>query len=377
MTKPLVSVLIDTYNQEHFLEQAIESVLAQGLSPSELEILVVDDGSTDNTAALAAKFAPRVRYMCKKNGGQASAFNAGIPELHGEFIAFLDADDWWAKNKLSAVLGVFKNDPSIGTVGHAYYRCYDESKPGDDLTEIVAPAKSTRVTLSSSEGARHADPLRVFFATSRLAVRKTILDRVPPIPDELIFSADAFILTLMLALADAHVLAEPLCFYRQHAENLYSFRSADLAKERRRYVIIKKLVEVLPVALAAAGVSPEAARALLGNDILEAKQLQLRREGGWPWETFRTEFLLFRRGYRKYSLGYGAYKWLVLASTLAVPPRVFYTLREWYVEHNLRRFRNLLGEPVPVSSVRPRAISSAADHPASESATKDSLGKNG
>ncbi len=77
MTTPIVSALIDTYNQEHFLEQALVSVFEQGLSPSELEIVVVDDGSTDNTASLVAKFAPRVRYIHKKNGGQVSAFNAG------------------------------------------------------------------------------------------------------------------------------------------------------------------------------------------------------------------------------------------------------------------------------------------------------------
>ena len=176
MTKPLISVLIDTYNQEHFLEQAIESVLVQGLTPAELEILIIDDGSTDNTAALVAKFAPRIRYMCKKNGGQASAFNAGISELHGQFIAFLDADDWWAKNKLSAVLDVFQKDSSIGTVGHAYYRCYAESAC-DDLTEVVAPEKSTRVTLSTREDARHADPLRYRLPERRR--QRTRSSRVP------------------------------------------------------------------------------------------------------------------------------------------------------------------------------------------------------
>jgi glycosyltransferase involved in cell wall biosynthesis len=356
MTRPLVSVLIDTYNQEHFLEQAIDSVLAQDFPADQMEILVVDDGSTDNTAALVAKFAPRIRYLPKKNGGQASAFNTGIPELHGEFIAFLDADDWWAQNKLSAVLDVFQKDPSIGTVGHAYYRCYDDSRPGDDLTEIAAPDKSTRITLSNVEGARHADPLRIFFGTSRLAVRKAVLDRVPPIPEELIFSADAYVFTVTMALADSFVLAEPLCFYRLHGENLYSFRNADLAKQRRRYKVIKTLVEVLPKALAAAGAGPEIAPALLGADVIEAKQLELRYDGGWPWETFHTEFLAFRQAYQNYSFSYALYKWLMLASTLVMPPPSFYRLRDWYVKHDLRRFRRMLGEPVPVASIEPRRL---------------------
>lgn len=375
MTKPIVSALIDTYNQTQFIEQALVSVLEQGLSPSELEIVVVDDGSTDNTPSIIQKFAPRVRYIRKENGGQASAFNAAIPETHAPIVAFLDADDWWAKNKLATVLDVLQKDPSIGMVGHAYYRCYDESHIGKDLTEIVGPEKSTRITLSNCDGARQADPLRNCFGTSRLTIRKTILDKVPPIPEELIFSADAFVLTVGMALADAYVLQEPLCFYRLHAENLYSFRSADIAKHRRRYTIIKKLVEVLPGALAAAGVPAEIASALLESDNLEVKQLQLRFDGGWPYETFRAEFLSFRRAYREYSFGYGMYKWLVLASTLVLPPRVFYSFREWYVEHKLNRFRSLLGEPVPVSSVRPRPITSATDTPRSESVAKSLVEK--
>lgn len=359
MTKPLISVLIDTYNQEHFLEQAIESVLAQGLSSAELDILVVDDGSTDNTATLVAKFAPRIRYLRKSNGGQASAFNAAIPQLRGEIVAFLDADDWWAKNKLSAVLDVFHRDPSIGTVGHAYYCCHAESQPGDDLTEVVALEKSTRVSLSTCEGARRADPLRVFFGTSRLAVRKAILDRIPPVPNELVFSADAFIFTLAMALADAYVLQEPLCFYRLHAENLHAFRSADAAKQRRRYAMLKNLLEVLPVGLAAVGSSPQIAAALLEADQLQVRQLGLRYDGGWPWETFRTELLGFRQAYREYSISYALYKWLVLASTLIMPPPAFYRLRDWYAEHNLRKFRKFLGEPVPVASVQPRRMKDA------------------
>lgn len=356
MTTPRISVLIDTCNQEHFLAQAIESVLAQGLSPEELEILVVDDGSTDNTAALVAKFAPRVRYLFKNNGGQASAFNAAIPKLHGEFIAFLDADDWWAPSKLSHVLDVFEKDPSIGTVGHAYYRSYAEGHPDRDLTEIVAPDKSTCVTLASPSAARHADPLRIFFGTSRLAVRKQVLDRIPPIPDALVFSADAFIFSVAMALADAYVLAEPLCFYRQHADNLYSFRSAGFAKRRRVYEILKKLVEVLPPALANVNLSPEVVWAFLGNDILEARQLRLRYEGGWPWQTFHTELLCFRQAYEKYSFRYALYKYAVLTSTLLMPPAAFYSLRDQYTKHNLRRFRKLLGEPVPMASIEPRRV---------------------
>src|SRR6201982_1266935 len=101
MLKPLVTVLIDTYNHDRFIEEAIASGLEQDLPRGEVEILVVDDGSTDCTPEVVRKFEPHVRLLQKTNGGQASAFNAGIPEARGEIVAFLDGDDWWAKEKMN------------------------------------------------------------------------------------------------------------------------------------------------------------------------------------------------------------------------------------------------------------------------------------
>src|ERR1700683_4600223 len=100
MARPLLSVLIDTYNHERFIEQAIVSVLEQDVAEADREIVVVDDGSTNRPPEIVRKFEPRVRLIRKKNGGQASAFNIGIPECRGEIIAFLDGDDWWAPGKL-------------------------------------------------------------------------------------------------------------------------------------------------------------------------------------------------------------------------------------------------------------------------------------
>src|SRR6266704_4725109 len=107
MPKPFVSVLIDTYNHEKFIEQAIVSVLEQDFPAAGREIIGVDAGSTDRTPEIVAKFAPQVRLLRKANGGQASAFNAGIPECRGEIIAFLDGDDWWAPDKLCRVVELF------------------------------------------------------------------------------------------------------------------------------------------------------------------------------------------------------------------------------------------------------------------------------
>jgi glycosyltransferase involved in cell wall biosynthesis len=77
MNRPYVSVLIDTYNYGRFIEQAIESVLSQDFTMERVEILVVDDGSTDDTEERVKKYGAKIRYLRKENGGQASAFNLG------------------------------------------------------------------------------------------------------------------------------------------------------------------------------------------------------------------------------------------------------------------------------------------------------------
>ncbi|HXR09843.1 MAG TPA: glycosyltransferase family A protein, partial [Candidatus Acidoferrales bacterium] len=100
MTTPLVTVVIDTFNYGQYVEEAVESVLAQDFPRELYEILVIDDGSTDDTAGRLKKYGDSIRYLPKANGGQASAFNFGFAAARGEIIALLDADDLWLPDKL-------------------------------------------------------------------------------------------------------------------------------------------------------------------------------------------------------------------------------------------------------------------------------------
>ncbi len=113
---PSISVVIPAYNSEGFVLNAVRSALAQTLPP--IEILVVDDGSKDNTAGILASLPPPVCLLRQPNGGPAAARNHGIREAKGEWIALLDADDTWLPRKLELQLP-FCNDPKAGVV-HAF-----------------------------------------------------------------------------------------------------------------------------------------------------------------------------------------------------------------------------------------------------------------
>lgn len=97
MTK--YSVIMPTYNRARFIVRAIESVLSQ--TCQDFEIIVVDDGSTDDTEAVLRPYVDRIRYVRQSNQGSAAARNRGIRESHGQYIAFLDSDDWWYPDKLA------------------------------------------------------------------------------------------------------------------------------------------------------------------------------------------------------------------------------------------------------------------------------------
>src|SRR4051794_28952489 len=111
---PHVSVIIPTYNYGRFIGEAVKSALEQTL-PAD-EIIVVDDGSADNTEAAVRQFGDPVRYIKQANAGVCVARNRGVAESRGEFIAFLDADDTWEPTKLAKQIARFDEDEDLGMV---------------------------------------------------------------------------------------------------------------------------------------------------------------------------------------------------------------------------------------------------------------------
>lgn len=105
----MISVIIPTFNRASFLKKAIESVIAQ--TYRDFELVVVDDGSQDNTRDVVSRFGERITYIRQKNRGPGAARNLGIKKSRGDFIAFLDSDDWWDKEKLFVQMREMLNAP--------------------------------------------------------------------------------------------------------------------------------------------------------------------------------------------------------------------------------------------------------------------------
>ncbi|MGC1415976.1 MAG: glycosyltransferase [Candidatus Acidiferrum sp.] len=326
MAKPFVSVLIDTYNHERFIEEAIVSVLEQDFPEGEREILVVDDGSTDRTPEIVQKFEPHVRLLRKANGGQASAFNVGIPECRGEVVAFLDGDDWWAREKLSRVIPVLAENPEIGMVGHGTITVLPD---GREHVEVLK--EGHRYSLRSLDGALLFRSRKSFLGT-RSTIRMSILQKLLPVPETIRIEADEFVFTMAAALGDVEILPEALFFYRLHVGNFFSQHGFNEGSVRRKQQSIAELAKNLALRLPETGAEKEAIRAVVHAIQVEADQLRLSTDGGFPWETVTTELAMYRLLHNDAPWTHRGFKYATLLPAYFVPPRFYYSVRRWLAE---------------------------------------------
>lgn len=220
---PLVSAIINTYNYGHFVEEAVESVLAQEYPPDRLDVIVVDDGSTDDTSERLRRFGERIRYFALPHRGQAAALNFGIGKSRGEIVAFLDADDLWLPKKVCRVVEAIQATPAAGLVYHAFelWRTDGQAVPQQDFQALSGFLPTDVTQLLSFDGQ----------ATSGQAFRMEVLRQLSPLPEAFeIGCSDGYLAYNSIFEWPAVAIGEPLARYRIHSDNQFSFEKRDSEK---------------------------------------------------------------------------------------------------------------------------------------------------
>ena len=217
--RPLVSILINNYNYGRFLPEAIDSALSQ--TYKDVEVVVVDDGSTDESRDLLAGYGSRVISVLKENGGQSSAFNAGFARSGGDLICFLDSDDIFAAEKVATIVKVFEAHPEIGW-------CFDRVRKFDhtsgEQSALVPNWEVGRVDVRRDMSA--GTPPNMPTITSGISIRREVLSRILPMPEFIRITSDGYIKLSALALAEGWRIADEVTLQRIHGSNLYTDRSS-------------------------------------------------------------------------------------------------------------------------------------------------------
>ena len=224
--KTLVTVLINNYNYGRFLRQAIDSALHQTWRRT--EIVVVDDGSTDDSADIIKSYGHSVIPVLKENGGQGSAFNAGFAASRGEIICFLDSDDVFLLQKVEKVVQAWQKKPNAGLI---YHQLLFIDKSGSQIGKrwpksVLQGELKARVQRS---GGWWPVP-----TTSGISCSREYLDSIFPMPTEdYRLCADAYIGGIAPFNGPIIGISEPLAFYRLHDANNHN-GSVEMQSEGRR-----------------------------------------------------------------------------------------------------------------------------------------------
>ncbi|HAT71232.1 MAG TPA: hypothetical protein DCS63_00250 [Elusimicrobia bacterium] len=279
-----VSVIIATYNYGRFIQEAVDSVFAQDWPAEDLELIVVDDGSTDDTAARLAPFMGRIKYLRQENSGQAEAFNNGVKLATGEIICFLDADDSWRPGKLRKTAAAFAEAADIGMVQHFML---DVDPAGTAMTQKLENRREFYSLADFLEGRAS------FTGTSGLAFRRSFLEKLLPIPGELFYCADEYLYTAVLFYARIYSINEVLGDKKIHGANWFAGTIND-TKRLENYIKVKTVIlGDLEARLAAAGIDIAETSAPLPLELAKIKVLYYSRTGDRKkaLKVIRTEVL--------------------------------------------------------------------------------------
>jgi glycosyltransferase involved in cell wall biosynthesis len=222
---PSVGIVINNYNYGRFLPEAIES--ARGQDHPRVEVIVVDDGSTDDSRQVLRGYTDSVTVVLKENGGQASALNAGIERCESDVVLFLDADDTLRPQAAARVAAAFAADAELAKVQFRMEVIDAEGQP----TGVLKPPVHLPMPRGDQRQAELAFPFDLaWLPTSANAFRVETLRTILPIPEAAfpVCGADWYLIHLMTLLGTVESLEEVCGAYRVHGANHYEQEAASL-----------------------------------------------------------------------------------------------------------------------------------------------------
>jgi glycosyltransferase involved in cell wall biosynthesis len=218
-----VSVIIPVYNGEKYIREAIDSVLNQ--SYKDFEVIVIDDGSKDNTLRIIKRYNRKIRWKSQENKGQASAINEGIKMAKGEYIAYLDADDVCLSERLKIEAKYLDEHPNVGLV---YSDFYQINSTGEIQRVIRAHPHNSFLLLQKN-----------YIGRSTVMHRKECLDKVGLFAETISGDDDWDMWIRISEQFGVGHIEKPLVKYRVHGENISLVRPKRLAY--RRYITVRIL----------------------------------------------------------------------------------------------------------------------------------------
>ncbi|MDD2720463.1 MAG: glycosyltransferase [Gallionella sp.] len=214
---PKVSVIIPSFNCELYIAETITSVLNQ--THPDIELIVVDDGSTDRTREIVASFGSSVRLIAQQNSGRCAARNRGIRAATGEFICLLDHDDYWYPKKVAAQLAVFERYPEAGGVYSGYLPWHadvDGRYPAPETIDRTAELDEVNEELSG--WIYHHFLIDIYMLTSAAMFRAEVFDKCGAFVESLSYSEDWELWLRISREFQLISLRRPMTLYRQHPE---------------------------------------------------------------------------------------------------------------------------------------------------------------
>ena len=231
--QPKVSVVISNYNYAEYIGEAIESVLAQ--TYEHLELIICDDGSTDNSREIITRYTvldPRVSLLAKKNGGQASGFNAAFATCTGDLICFLDSDDVYRLTKVACLVEAYRRAPEAGFGVHPIQRVNKHRRPrGVSPRPAFLPQGWHGESILQKGGVLAYTP-----PTSGLSLHRSVAERIFPLPEseQLSCLADQVITRFAPLLTPVVAVRDVLAEYRLHGANSFERSRITAASIHRR-----------------------------------------------------------------------------------------------------------------------------------------------